>query len=139
MRLPLDPCGRVVDLVRSCYRTTMRFAHGGPALPVRWYFCDPDAQLLGMETPFTSANWDPRKGEWDGLGEVVGATRTWDSGSTPTWATGQGLCGSPDRWESGWEEGEEIPELEYDAQGMPLCCGSDLPIGGPGISVPRFD
>jgi len=72
-------------MLRSCYKTLMRFPSGGGyvEIPVRWFFADDLPWFVG-KTPYASINYRgikelPEQGE----GEVVGATRQWVNGANP--------------------------------------------------------
>jgi len=74
-----------MDMLRSCYRTRMRFNTADPSdgYPVRWYFVDPPegAGPLPVPSVFSSRNWRTYHGAETDLGEVAGAYRQWVNGS----------------------------------------------------------
>jgi hypothetical protein len=59
------------------------FTDSDREIPVRWYFCDDDAQAFPAPHVFNSANWNSDKGPWTGPGEVYGAPRPWNDGLMP--------------------------------------------------------
>jgi hypothetical protein len=75
-------------LLRSCYRTQMRFfsEDGNNLVPVRWYFCAPEAEPLPFPTRFNSANWDSQKGQEAFLGESRLVPRPYVKGDPPPWS-----------------------------------------------------
>jgi hypothetical protein len=86
--VPINPNGMCMDLLRSCYSTSMRFFRDDPTeCDVIWYWCPPDAKPFPGPTVFNSANWDSQKGIDGDLGEVRGAPRPWRSGQQP-WVDG---------------------------------------------------
>jgi hypothetical protein len=53
-----DPCGMIVDLVRSCYRSQMLFdPNSNLTTPVVWYPCAAGAKPLPFPTAFCSSIW----------------------------------------------------------------------------------
>ena len=86
---PDDPCGRAVDILRSCYSTTM-MTKVGP-IPVRWYFVDRNTPRM-PHSRYCSANWDNDnivpEPPWTGEGEIPGADRPWYDGHGPDDRTG---------------------------------------------------
>lgn len=87
----------VCDYLRSCYQTRARF-HPGSSFesPIIWYWAKEGAQLLPFGSSIRSLNW-LEEGE-DGppaIGEVVGAPRTWRSGSIARLPRGQEAHGDP--------------------------------------------
>jgi hypothetical protein len=125
---PVDPCGRVVDLIRHCYKTTMCFGTDyTQQVPIQWYWTQPGALALGFATPFISrlySYWE----NWPGLGEVQGAQRPVWSGLLPQAPAGTGQpCGDPAVWAGGWQ-GTIPPNYPRTDFGFLPCCGG---YGGP--------
>jgi hypothetical protein len=74
----------VMDMLRSCYSTKMKFFKDSDLeIPVRWYFCDDAAQAFPAHHLFASANWDSLPGGTNHVGEVVGAPRPYNDGLMP--------------------------------------------------------
>jgi hypothetical protein len=120
----INPCGRVVDVLRSCYSTTMQFAADG-SLPakVQWYFTRPGAELMPFGSAFVSSNWDDDGSADVQLGENrYRSTKPWRNGATPRRAFGQHFCGEEPQWQQGFLAGF-FPLAEFDGQGVPKCCG----------------
>jgi len=92
----------VMDYVRSCYTTRMRFFRDNQLeIPVRWYFCKPNARIFPHYTRFGSGNWAGDKYDWRGAGEVAEIPRPWSNGETLALADGQHFCGSVDDFAQG--------------------------------------
>jgi hypothetical protein len=122
--VPISPCGRVVDLLRSCYSTRMRFGTDPlQSTKITWYFCEDGAENLGIPTPFNSRNY-AEKGTWPELGEVEGARRDWADGSFPIPVPGtSGPCGDPAVWEFGYQ-GTIPPLFPTNDFGLLPCCNT---------------
>lgn len=116
-------------MLRSCYRTKMKFTTDPAEVPtpVRWYFVDdtPNVRWLPYYTQFGSANWATHKmlGDYDPPGEVSPymGDRPWYNGARPFPPGGSLLpCGD----EASWENGVTYPwtPLLRNAAGTPLCC-----------------
>lgn len=120
----MNPCGKVVDLLRSCYRTQMRLKQGSDERTwVRWYFTRPGAPFLGR-TCFGSLNWGYDRLHPPEVGEVAGAPRAWVNGAVPGRYTGRGQCGSGEAFLHGIpaDAPPVIPPLHAD--GVPMCCAT---------------
>lgn len=82
--MPINPCGMVVDMLRSCYSTMVKFfVDSDLEIPVQWYFCDEHALPYPGHTLFGSGNWASSRDDWPGPGEVLGAPRPWNNGLMP--------------------------------------------------------
>lgn len=130
----------IVDLLRSCYSTKMRFYRDAPGVEtmVDWFFCEPDAKFLPFRTVFNSGNWWSDKTTSPPLGEVAGAPRPWRNGQPPAPYDGQAPCGNDQKF----LEGDALPPnppIERLANGMPTCCaggdGGLLYFGSEDLSV----
>jgi hypothetical protein len=107
-------------------------------VPVRWYYCQPEARMLPYPTAFCSAGWD-RESEWNApIGEVntLGRFIRKRRNVTPTTATGQSTCNSSTEWAEGLAQFSVAP-VRYDDQGIPFCCGTQ--IGAPAVGKLIFD
>lgn len=123
---PLSACGRAVDYLRSCYRTKMRFGDTEASERwVQWQFVPADAPQLDRRTVFGSIQWGDRQ-PTGGPGEVVGAPRIWVRGDPYPWPYGSPPCGTVPEWETGFGS-SPLPELPVGPDGVPECCGGDLP------------
>jgi len=131
----MNPCGLVMDFLRSCYQCNMVFRDGDSPIPVKWYFASPDANAFPGWHKFGSANWVNRETSAGALGEQPG-TRAWRDGSPPVNAgTGNTFavqCASqvnPSWWTEGIPSGEESGP--YNANGLPECCVTGPPVEQP--------
>lgn len=111
-----------MDILRSCYRTTMNLGNG-VATEVQWYWCDPAATAFPGLTRFGSLNWLPEPIPDSGVGEVLGARRTWCNGSYPVVPKGQAPDGPLEDFQTG--NNPAHPLLTLDASGIPLECVPD--------------
>lgn len=83
-----------MDLVRSCYTTTMRFFRDDPLeIKVRWFFADEEADVFPHHHLFGSGNWASDRFNWPGPGEVLDAPRPWADGAAPDGLIGDHFCG----------------------------------------------
>lgn len=119
-----------VDLLRSCYRSRMRFDRNRPDLTVEveWFFCPPGAKICPYPTAFSSRNYtEPRELADLSLGEVEVTTR-WVRGDCPPGVTGQFFCGDPAHAANGCDlvNGPVVDLDPYD--GVLLCCRGGVPI-----------
>lgn len=97
----------IMDLLRACYTTKMRFTEGDlTEYPVAWFFCNEGAQVFPTAHVFNSLNWVGDKFQITTAGEVEDAPRPFSYGVAPvercndaTLARmrGQGFCG-PEEW-----------------------------------------
>lgn len=115
-----------VDVLRSAYRTKMRFFANSPIETwVRWYRCQPGFAVVDRHS-FASRNWLNDKSTVTDIGEVAGAPRLWDRGNPPAGNIGVHRCGTDQQWLNGltWPP-QEI--AQYDVEGLPLCCNAGNP------------
>lgn len=127
----MTPCGQGMDLIRSCYQVLMRLQEGADPVPVTWSFCKKGADLIGVPTPFGSANWnigeDLRFDSY--LGEQAGP-RPWRNGQASAGLAGKRLCFPLEYFRNGVPAGVAI-DLPTDRSELPLCCQSqEEGIGG---------
>lgn len=91
-------------MIRSCYRTKMRFYPDrlDVETPVEWFFVDAATPWLKANNVFTSRNWIDGTEDWPLLGEVQGEARPWRDGSrVPAPLLHAALCGPADAFVSG--------------------------------------
>ena len=127
--IPIDPCGMVMDVVRTAFRCQMDF--GGPAGPqeVQWYHCEPDAAFFPGEHRFMSAIWDgagPNGGgihlPFIGQGETDSSSYRYNQTEPTDKPSGQGPpCGQLEWFRDGCPP--DAPALLRNAEGVALCCG----------------
>lgn len=143
--MPIHPCGSVVDAVRSCYRTKMRFSPDTDLVEVRWYLSPAGAPFLPRPTCFNSLNWatDGERDSDTGLaGEVPGEPRPWSNGNTAGISRMgfKGSAGPDDYWLNGAPSPVWLP-LELTSEGIPVACGGPpppLPCYGPGLPATLY-
>lgn len=109
-----------MDVVRSCYRTEMRFGPNGPVVPVRWFFARKGAKFFPGHHLFGSSNYASYRGDYPGVGEVRFAPREWDNGARPAGLDGKSFCGTLLQFEGALTGSE--PGLPANAEGVPFCC-----------------
>jgi len=110
-----------MDLLRSCYKTEMRFFRDDPlAIKVRWFWCDEEAEVFPFWNRFASGNWAGDKFNWDGPGEILGSPRIWDPGAPVEGLIGDHFCGPP----VSYVEGDIYPGRPLNAlpDGRCACC-----------------
>lgn len=113
----------VMDLLRSCYTTEMRFFNDNPlAIKVQWYFARPLAMPFPEPHLFGSGNWASDRFFWPGPGEVLGAARPYSDGSIGNWFEGQRFAGPL----KGFTEGTEYPGVPLNASETGGCCACDF-------------
>lgn len=121
----IQPCGLIVDWLRSCYRTAMIVRTGDTAILVDWYFADPDAKCLDIWTPFRSHNMEPDARQVGNLGEQPGP-RPWRNGRKPSngWTGDDNskACAlmHSDWWLDGLGAGDDSGPFNADL--VPECC-----------------
>lgn len=121
MRLPFNPCGMVMDTIRSAYRTKIRpFRDSDEEVEIRWFFAAPEAKDFPGEHRFTSGNWELDKPSWNGPGEVKGASRPWSNGERPPQLNGQHFCGKLEDFQRGALS--TAAPLKNAQRGVSLCC-----------------
>jgi hypothetical protein len=110
----IDPGGLIVDCLRSCYSTKVRFFPNDPTqTDVIWYFVPEDRPFLPFASAFASRNYDDERTDWpdgkqqppagDGteVGEVLGAPRPWRDGSDPIHYPGTHVLGTAQQFAKG--------------------------------------
>lgn len=109
-----------MDMLRSCYRTTMQLSFNRQdRTEVQWFFADDNAEWFPYFTPFRSLNYWDRKGDINTLGEVYGATRKWVDGERPARYIGRPFTGSEAEWQEGLST-DSVRHLETDNAGEPI-------------------
>jgi hypothetical protein len=91
-----------------------------------WYPTD----LPFQDTPsvVNSLDWDEAPWEPRVVGEEFGAARMYNGREQLDGLKGDHQCGAPEEFEQGQAWPYIGPRVEYDADGIPLCCGRD-PVG----------
>jgi len=119
--VPLDPCGRTMDVLRSCYSTMARFDPGlpGSLRPIKWFFVPDGTPFFTAANVFRSLNYQNLRADDGGLGEVFGQTRTWSNGRTPTPYPTDGPCNPSSDFVDGVVIGGVDP---INPSGLKQCC-----------------
>lgn len=130
--LGFSPCGRVMDYLRSCYSTQMRYEAGDPTkvATVRWYFADPNQKGLSYPHCFGSLIWFSGQGN-PLVGEVEGAKRVYAKGQKVGNPTTCAMTAPADWWINGQPPG--TPALATAADGTPLICLNQNMLMGGGL------
>lgn len=108
-------------------------------IPIQWYKAAPGAPSLGFPTSFMSLDWlsstDTREQPnyqdqpWEQRpGEVFGEARPYTPRPVPIGLNYAHVCGTPEEFVDG-AGFDPFREVEYDEQGLPLCCrGPIVPV-----------
>lgn len=100
----------------------MRLQDGADPVDVVWSFADRNADLIGVPTPFSSANWELNEPTrfLSYLGEQAGP-RPWRNGQRPAGLTGKRLCFPVEWFTTGTPAGISISEPIGNDR-VPSCC-----------------
>lgn len=117
----MNPCGKVVSLLRSCYFSTMRVLDGPVPydMPIAWYFAPNGAKLLDSPCAFGSQNWD--KSPLDrpyAIGETADLPKPYYNGKNIWGYLGQCQIGTALQF----AEGLTQAELDAPLKPIPACC-----------------
>lgn len=119
----IDPCGAVMDILRSCYSTQMVFWEGpGGSAQVEWYFVpDTTPALTPGRHLYGSSIWDTQGPAMLGPGENVLDQKSYSKGASPGIPDATSGSCTPPQW---WTEGVPVgsPPLTLNADGNPACC-----------------
>jgi len=121
----MQPCGLVMDWMRSAYDVRMVFETDGDPFSVKWFKAIGGAKTFPGFHAFPSSNWNSRQVDDGDLGEQPG-TFVWRDGSVPSNAGPADAtavqCATirATQWTDGLQAGP--PFGPYDADGVPLCC-----------------
>ena len=128
--IPINPCGRLVDFIRRPYQTDFQFFANNPLrVRVAWYPCLPSAPPIEFPTPFMSRQWNSDQWPQYTVGEVWAAPHPFLNTPAKPTATGAHQCGTAEEW-LGLTYPPAGPEVEYNADGLPTCCGVLGSVGG---------
>ena len=120
----MNPCGHIVDAIRSCYTVPCRFYRDSPTNvgQITWYFQnDPKAKGLPFPSLFYSRIYDRHEWPQELVGELYGPA-AWSGGLPPAEVGSGGLCGTSEQWAEGALLGDPLP-LVYPGTLLPVCCG----------------
>jgi len=121
----------IVDYVRSCYSTQMRFTEGEAPVAVTWHFAKEGAGLFPGWNSFASRNWDSRQSLGDEIGEV--GPYVWSNGKPLEYGNDMFTCDDLDWFDTGIPVGEVPPQPNPDwppdccSEAPPPCCGCNIP------------
>src|ERR1051325_5292021 len=119
----MTPCGKVMDLIRSCYKGKMRFRETDDPVDVTWFFASKDADVFTGPAIFRSADWEATPYSNSGLGEQRPPRGAWRNGQRPA-LLNRRQPGShfPQEW---WENGvppSAVVSFGRLPTGEPLIC-----------------
>lgn len=115
----------VMDMLRSCYITQMRFLTDDPTPHwVTWFFADKNAKPFPYQHRFGSLNWASEKAGGNEIGEVPGASRGWSNGANVLRKRGRKFCGKRDYFADGAPH--DAFDLCTDVEGNTDCCETEL-------------
>ena len=119
----LDPCGQVMDVLRSCFKGKMRFREGDDPVTVTWFFCRGDAAIFERPTIFRGTDFESTPYNNSGLGQQYPPRGSWRNGQRPALLAGMVSCleFDPQWWETGIPA-DEVVNLPRTEVGEPLCC-----------------
>lgn len=131
----MNPCGRVVDVLRSCYAVPFRFFHNAPDVQTdcEWYFVPDDRKVVPFAHAFGSRIYEREElPEWP-IGERY-QPHPWRGGQEPCPATRGGLCGGERQWQEGCSISVPSPAV-WPGSLIPICCDqpSEVDCGGTAI------
>lgn len=127
--MPFDPCGRIVDYLRSPGTDIIRPFAARPDITVKreWYPCQPDAKPLGFESWLHPVNsWR----QWVNAEGTVGPIYPQPTAFTKRKALERlpkdHFCGEEDWFTDGAPYDPDF-DADRDADGIPACCGREPP------------
>jgi hypothetical protein len=125
----MDPCGRVMDLLRRFYRADCQFGTDpSNTRRIRWYRCAPGALYMGYPTRFGSEVWYGHE-PYEGVGERPHRRSDWWNGVFPVVVPGTATpCGAKSVFQNGWP-GPVPATLPRYSIGLAKCCGNFPQIG----------
>lgn len=128
----MNPCGRTVQQLRSCYTADVKFfADSDVTTQVMWYFTPQSREWLGLEHSFGTSVWDEDWMPEPPIGEVRGS-EVYSKGYPPYPVPGAGLCGSSEQWLNGASINDSVPAYQPGTL-IPVCCSvpqKDVATGG---------
>jgi len=121
VNLPLSPCGRAVDMLRSCYSADMQFFYDSPVtLPIVWYFVPDNRETLPFATVFASRIYERGEEAQLPIGELYSPV-PWRGGQPPGPVAICGKCGDAAAWSDGVSILKPFPDV-YPGTNVPVCC-----------------
>jgi len=121
----VNPCGRIVDVLRSCYTAEMRFFKDSPKKTrVHWYAVPDTAEVIPWAHSFASRIYERDDEPQEAIGELYAPT-PWRACSPPCPTTSGGLCGDEAAWQFGVSVAAVVPP-PYPNTNVPTCCAQPL-------------
>lgn len=139
-----NPCGKAVANLRCGYRTTCRFFRDSEEeVEIQWYKCPKGAETLGHPSAISSLDWTAFPEQKKGVGEVFNAPRVYRQKGPIPGASGKNQCGTQQDFEEGGLYLPELPPIEFNADGLAICCGvpdgillgGTAPVAPPGLTL----
>lgn len=135
--MPVDPCGMVMDMLNTGYKSKMFPYIDRPDIYalVEWYPARPDAKVYEAETCFRSSIWGSHLDQPPGPGELY--ERPWKTVPAKVLlsALGRSVCGTPEEFDEGVIYDPDWVPPPVNGEGIPLCCNpAQLMSGGAAAS-----
>lgn len=125
--MPYNPCGMIMDVVRTCYaRPTRFFRDNDLAIPILWYRAKPDAKFFPVPHRVNSLFWYRAPWEAEGVGEIFNTPHAYSKGFCPPTASGQHWFGALQDHIEGAKYDSSV-NVELDIWGIPKGCGTPDP------------
>ena len=124
-----NPCGAVVDIGSSPYKTRARlYPDSDQEFEIEWYEARPDAPLLGVPSALNCLEWEGDRSDWlpTVVGEIFGANVTRSRRKIKPLATGQHRCGTAADFAGDGIFDPLAPPVEYREDGLPTCCAEGV-------------
>jgi len=135
--LPINPCGKIVGQLRSCYETRIYPFRDDLSIwtDIVYYFVPWENGVLPFPTIFCPITWNwnksyPLPGEDLNLHEYYNGADVWG-------LNGDHVCGTREQWYNGCLTTDPVPAV-LPGTFIPTCCGSPLIPGvcGPFSLIP---
>jgi len=134
---PVNPCGKIVGVLRSCYETRVAFFRDDPTIwtDIVYYFVPWENGVLPYPTIFCPIVWN-----WDKSYPLPGedlSLHVYYNGQDQWGLDGSHFCGTRQQWSDGPLSTDPAPAVPPGSF-VPTCCGSALIPGicGPFSAVP---
>lgn len=118
-----NPCGRIVDVGRRPYTTKARFwKDEEEENDIVWYTVPWTNPVLGYPSRIQSL--DQKTFPWvaEGVGEVYNVPRPYNGKRASCFLNGHHVCGTQLDFEVGGTRDDTKPPVEYNRDGIPICC-----------------
>lgn len=128
-----------MDLLRSCYKGTMRYVDGDPTqkTTVKWFFCKPTAKPFPVPHAFGSQNWDSVHPTATDLGDDAASPRPYYNGRALNSSKGTDFAGPIEYFQDGQPSGTQ--PLPRGVIGTPVdCLNPPYGLAKGGLCVPAL-